>query len=392
MKRRELLYVTGTTGMLAVAGCVGEGSDDESEEQATGDGDDDGDGMEESDEDGGDEEEADGPLGTARAFLDAFEDADGDGVNELLHEDGELDPLEEDEAEELSELTITASDLELENETEESALVTFVLSIEAEDGEEEVLNQEIELVPEDGEWRVWDFRRAEEPTSAPRVQFDVDRDDGELVVTHTGGDHVLAENLFIRGEGLAETGSWLELGGDVRENDDHLVTAGHSLRVGVEDTYELRLVWDDGDELAALYSVAGDTAREQDIDAPEAVLEYLEDTDNFSEVVDGTEEETVTVLNGELENGAQPFGFEPAAVRVAPGTDVTWEWVDDGAAHSVTHEADAFDSGVRDDEDAAFTHTFEEPGIYLYYCAPHRALEHKGAIIVGEIDDEESER
>lgn len=72
-----------------------------------------------------------------------------------------------------------------------------------------------------------------------------------------------------------------------------------------------------------------------------------------------------------------PFGFEPRAVEVSPGTEVTWEWVTDH--HSVT----SFDASADAPEDHGqlfddhghrghtFSYTFEAVDNYLYFCIPH---------------------
>lgn len=74
-----------------------------------------------------------------------------------------------------------------------------------------------------------------------------------------------------------------------------------------------------------------------------------------------------------------PFGYDPRAVKVSPGTEVTWRWV--LGHHSVTtYNASAespedhgheFDSHGHADDDHTFSHTFEEVGTYLYFCHPH---------------------
>lgn len=66
-----------------------------------------------------------------------------------------------------------------------------------------------------------------------------------------------------------------------------------------------------------------------------------------------------------------PVAFTPKAVKVSPGTDVTWRWAP-GIHHSVT-SLDG--TGVSFDEHGGpgdtFTYTFDDVGNYLYYCIPH---------------------
>lgn len=110
-------------------------------------------------------------------------------------------------------------------------------------------------------------------------------------------------------------------------------------------------------------------------------MSYLSEVANFDEIVDFTGESDVNVQNGEPEGVGQAFAYEPAAIRVDAGTEVTWEWVG-GATHTVTNERELFDSGEISGEGETWSYTFDEPGIYLYYCEPHRALNQLGAVVV----------
>lgn len=118
-------------------------------------------------------------------------------------------------------------------------------------------------------------------------------------------------------------------------------------------------------------------------DVESQVEEYLADAPNWDgDIEDMTGEEAVDVLNGEP-NEEGTFVFEPPAISVDAGTTVTWEWIGDDA-HSVTHEEEEFDSETITGDGETFEYTFEESGLYLYYCIPHRSLEQKGAVVVEE--------
>ena len=81
-----------------------------------------------------------------------------------------------------------------------------------------------------------------------------------------------------------------------------------------------------------------------------------------------TVEADVTIVN---------FAYEEPEFRTTAGTEVVW--VNEGAApHTVTGEA--FDSRVIRSGDV-FTHTFEEPGTYEYWCTNHEGAM-SGTIIV----------
>ena len=73
------------------------------------------------------------------------------------------------------------------------------------------------------------------------------------------------------------------------------------------------------------------------------------------------------VASGELE--LRDFAFVPSAIRVAPGTTITW--INTGAApHTVTDRAGAFNSGILN-RGARWSRTFSAAGTYQLICAIH---------------------
>jgi len=106
---------------------------------------------------------------------------------------------------------------------------------------------------------------------------------------------------------------------------------------------------------------------------------------NFNdETTDATGQDSATVEVGvEANDGA--FGFGPPAIHVDNGGTVQFEWTGEGGAHNVVSDGDGpLDSGSAvDTSGVEYEHTFEEDGIYKYYCAPHEGLGMKGAIVVG---------
>jgi plastocyanin/glucose/arabinose dehydrogenase len=63
------------------------------------------------------------------------------------------------------------------------------------------------------------------------------------------------------------------------------------------------------------------------------------------------------------------FAFQPADLTVAAGTNVTWTNTD-SVAHTVTWDDKSVDSGLFG-QGETFSHTFDTPGTYGYYCIPH---------------------
>ena len=113
----------------------------------------------------------------------------------------------------------------------------------------------------------------------------------------------------------------------------------------------------------------------------DAIDDHLSDANGYEgELQDHQGEDTLEIDVGDPDGGSD-YRFDPVAPEIDAGTTVEWVWIDD-ATHSVTHEADdpEFDSDAQ--SEYAFEHTFDEPGTYLYYCAPHRAQGHLGAIVV----------
>ncbi len=67
------------------------------------------------------------------------------------------------------------------------------------------------------------------------------------------------------------------------------------------------------------------------------------------------------------------FRFMPEALTIPVGTTVTWV-NDERAKHTATADDDQFDSGDQS-LGTSYAHTFEEPGIYRYYCRYHGDVE-----------------
>ncbi|WP_232833790.1 halocyanin domain-containing protein [Saliphagus sp. LR7] len=122
-----------------------------------------------------------------------------------------------------------------------------------------------------------------------------------------------------------------------------------------------------------------------DENSQQSVEEWLSGTNNFNGITDKTGDSTVTV---EVGPDSDEMVFEPAAIRIRPGTTVNWEWIGSGS-HNVVAKGGLFNSGDPE-EQASFEYTFDAAGTTLYYCDPHRAAGMKGAVIVEESGNSES--
>ncbi|MCF2238897.1 halocyanin domain-containing protein [Halobacterium salinarum] len=109
-------------------------------------------------------------------------------------------------------------------------------------------------------------------------------------------------------------------------------------------------------------------------------------TGNYTgDTTDKTGTDEVTVEVGADANGGT-YGFGPAAVRVDPGTTVTFKWTSNTHNVLVQSQPDGADWGGHEpieNEGFTHTHTFETAGVYTYYCNPHLTMGMKGAIVVG---------
>jgi halocyanin-like protein len=113
------------------------------------------------------------------------------------------------------------------------------------------------------------------------------------------------------------------------------------------------------------------------------VDEWLASVEGYDGTIpDRRDAPSVTITVGSAA-GPDAFDFAPPAVKVSPGTTVTWVWTGDGGPHNVAFE----DSDVRLDSfepepGVHFEHTFETTGVYRYACEPHESLGQRGAVVV----------
>ena len=132
---------------------------------------------------------------------------------------------------------------------------------------------------------------------------------------------------------------------------------------------------------------------------PEAVHTWL--VDNGAKLYadepaaeDATGQDSATVQVGA---GSQGVAFNPAALVVSPGTEVTFEWTGAGGAHNVVTDVDEsavpvdfeLNSGsAQSGGDVTYSMTFDEPGVGPYVCIPHKAIGMIGAVVVQGSDSE----
>jgi halocyanin-like protein len=128
---------------------------------------------------------------------------------------------------------------------------------------------------------------------------------------------------------------------------------------------------------AAVATTAGTAAAQSQFDG------WFDGVSNYDGVVDMTGQDEVTVEVGTEANGGN-LAFGPAAIRITPGTTVTWEWTGEGGGHNVVAEDGTFSSGddLVSEAGHTYSYTFESEGTHRYICVPHETIGMKGAVVV----------
>lgn len=142
-----------------------------------------------------------------------------------------------------------------------------------------------------------------------------------------------------------------------------------------------------GTAMAGTGSVAGCFGNDPPEDCPTLPQEpayggWLKGTSNYKKTCDFRGGDEVEVTVGAKGNDAF-WGYGPAAVAITPGMMVRWKWNGRGGAHDVVELNERFDSGKPvDSESKTFEVTFDDPGVFKYFCTPHRSQEMKGVVFV----------
>ena len=137
--------------------------------------------------------------------------------------------------------------------------------------------------------------------------------------------------------------------------------------------------------LGALAGTTAAAALPERVAAAEDLSGWFSDTGNADEVVDRRGQSSVEIAVGASGNSGN-LAFAPAAVRVDPGTEVVWTWTGKGGSHNVVAQGGAFESEYYTEAGNTFSHAPSEAGVYRYFCAPHKAMGMKGALVVGDAE------
>jgi plastocyanin len=75
---------------------------------------------------------------------------------------------------------------------------------------------------------------------------------------------------------------------------------------------------------------------------------------------------------------AKDLKFQPPAIEVKPGTEVTWRFEDGSVPHNVKGDGFASENQAR----GTFSHRFEQAGEFRYTCDLHAGMD--GRVVVTE--------
>jgi plastocyanin len=79
---------------------------------------------------------------------------------------------------------------------------------------------------------------------------------------------------------------------------------------------------------------------------------------------------------------AKDLKFLPPAIEVAPGTEVTWRFVDGSVPHDV--KGDGFASEIQ--SRGSFSHRFTQAGEFRYRCTLHAGMDGRVVVTAGDSD------
>lgn len=109
-----------------------------------------------------------------------------------------------------------------------------------------------------------------------------------------------------------------------------------------------------------------------------------------NETTESDQTETTTKAGGGSTVVADGSQFKPLRLSVDPGTEVQWQ-NKDSYSHTVDaaqfhDKAKQWDKSQRISANGGqASHTFEEPGVYEYFCKVHGKSKMCGAVLVGDV-------
>lgn len=191
-------------------------------------------------------DDRDDPEAVVREFVAAMDEGDRKTANDLIHGDSPEGEVSEAEAERTAELEVTLEETELLEENDDTARVRVELTLS--DGTNTQTRELIyELRTEDGDWKVWEERSADDSAEPERPQaaVTIDSDTEENTITvkfvaNNNADYVEATVDADDAPGWEDDGRLEEVGGT------------DTFRAGSDGSYPVTVTAHKGDQSAVL--------------------------------------------------------------------------------------------------------------------------------------------
>jgi len=178
---------------------------------------------------------------------------------------------------------VTVDDFTVVERSSDSAIVRTDVTLTDDNGDTESVVHTYELRPNDGEWDIYYFvvgteipstttETSSETERLPRVTFAAEYEEsqteetatGVLTITHTSGDTLSGSNIRIQGEGITANGATTDVTSAGTEwaiaTGDQEISAGDSITIGVQNDFDVRIVWKSGDRTTVLERSTGPAA------------------------------------------------------------------------------------------------------------------------------------
>jgi hypothetical protein len=213
-------------------------------------------------------------------FVAAFENEDKRGVIDSYHPDAPSIPSRDNI---YFPDRITLDSLNVVEQSSDAAVVRANLTLTDDSGDSEQVVHTYELRPNDGEWDIYyfvvgteipdtdtDTGGDTESSRTPSVVFQKEYQEsktegsttGILTITHASGETLRGSNVYIRGSGIvavegatpdvtSRNTQWTSATGTEE------ITAGESVTVGVENDFEISVVWESGETSETLTTSSG---------------------------------------------------------------------------------------------------------------------------------------
>jgi len=209
----------------------------------------------------GDSDGGSGPGDTVKAYWEAIFEFDAEEANSYLHPDSDIEPVEEPSEDEDPPDDFSVNDVEVIEESENSATVEITIRGDfSGSGEIESLDLRYSLRKDDGEWLVYENVTESDqfggggPSPPSSVWETSERTDDSgnttaVIFEHDGGDTIQSDSIEFRVDNLIAR----------PPNDDQEIVTGTRLVVpfeqsgaSIDESSEVTLIWQGSDSAQIL--------------------------------------------------------------------------------------------------------------------------------------------